>query len=237
MRMIVRDYAMEVFFFSTMLDILLLLIGLVAVTFPAPTLDGKTSLDNAFALDRNQAIKDVSLLIPHHGGRGPLEGTLKAALRLFPPEKIFVCHNGPSDAPLDCGKVMDTYTCVQEVSEWYRRHCGNPNIPPIHYVWSCEGNKTLAVFLTCLMFSKDKYVALMDNDCLLPKDLSMPIHAIDQKEKVKAYAYLIRASNVWQADGCRNIWPAYQDLEYKKASVCFVFTVFEMFIRCDCHAC
>jgi hypothetical protein len=91
-----------------------------------------------------------------------------------------------------------------------------------------QGNKSLAFFMTALIACKKKYsiplflprqpsfhycvwkshsyrlccdlVMLLDNDTLLPSDMFIPIHWLEQNEKIRALAFTIRAQNLRNAD-------------------------------------
>ena len=46
----------------------------------------------------------------------------------------------------------------------------------INYMFSCEGNKTLSVYVTAVKKCKGmKYIMMIDNDVMLPKDLYIPM--------------------------------------------------------------
>jgi cellulose synthase/poly-beta-1,6-N-acetylglucosamine synthase-like glycosyltransferase len=221
---LLRNYIFWIFFFATILDSILFVLSLVAVDYPNPPLEGVPALDLQFYANRTQALRDCALIIPHYGPSGPIEASLKYALQLFPPDKIYVCHNGPSNAPMDrAGKLLDTYNCVKRVSQWYREQTGRMDAPDINYTWTSEGSKSASIFEGVLFASREKYVCVMDNDCLLPKDLSIPTILMERKDRVHALAFVIRAANFYCADGKRNLWPAYQDLEYKKAALAKLF--------------
>eukprot|EP00762_Andalucia_godoyi_P004659 ANDGO_03581.mRNA.1 hypothetical protein Pmar_PMAR025770 len=223
-RLILRKYIFWVFFFATILDSILFLLSIIAVTYPNPPLEGVEELDTQFYANRSEALRDCALIIPHYGPEGPIEATLKCALQIFPPDKIYVCHNGPSNAPFDrSGMLLNTFDCVKRVSEWYREQTGRPNAPDINYTWTSEGSKSGAIFEGVLFASREKYVCIMDNDCLLPKDLAIPTYLMERKDKVKALSFVIRAANTYKSDGSINFWPALQDLEYKKAALAKLF--------------
>eukprot|EP01028_Stygiella_incarcerata_P002747 TRINITY_DN1521_c0_g2_i5.p1 TRINITY_DN1521_c0_g2~~TRINITY_DN1521_c0_g2_i5.p1 ORF type:complete len:584 (-),score=124.95 TRINITY_DN1521_c0_g2_i5:76-1827(-) len=190
--------------------------GLFILSYPKPSLEGAKDVDMKFFTSRQDALKDTALLVAHFGPRGPLEATLKAGLEIFPPENIYVCHNGPSEAPFDGGIIGDTMKCVSDISEWYSSILGS-SVRNIKYTWTANGNKSLAFFMTALIACKKKYIMLLDNDTLLPSDMFIPIHWLEQSPKIRALAFTIRAQNLRNADGTRNLLAELQDLEYKKS--------------------
>lgn len=219
-RWLFRNYVFEIFLFATFLDIAIMAFSIMLTRYPDPPLDGDPAIDEKFFKRRVKALQNCALLIAHYGPRATIEATLKYALQMFPPDKIYVGHNGPSDAPYDQkGKEMDTFLCTREVSDWYREVSGDPNAPNINYCWIAEGNKPASFFEAALFGSREKYVCIMDNDCLLQKDLDVPMHIMEDKKSVVAMGFVVRASNIWKADNTRNWLPSYQDLEYKKAGM------------------
>lgn len=247
-----RDYSAWIVLSNAFLDIGLLLLALICVDYPMPSKDssktavgkagdsqpreeiGKSGLVATDAGEQNQnlnspnLIKDCVLVIPHHGPRGPLEATLRAAVRLFPAENIIVCHNGNGLVPVDGGKdaVLDTYKCCAEVYGVDQPDEDEGRKSTVRYVWIGEGNKSMAVYLGTLLAceSHHRYVCVMDNDCCLPQDLHIPIDVMEKNDTVRAVGFAIRPSNVWNTTGTRrNAWPMYQDIEYKKAGIVKLF--------------
>jgi hypothetical protein len=217
-RSILRNYAVLLFFGTTLLDMALLIVGLFTVAYPSPTLDGDPKVDAKFYAQRANDVKDVAVLIAHYGATGPIEATLKAALEIFPPDRIYLCHNAPSDAPMDPGGTPgDSLNTVRSVSNWYREQTNITDAPDINYTWTAAGNKTLALFQTARHVCTQKYVIIMDNDCELPKDLLIPTHWFDEYNKV--IAFTIRAQNTRRADSSTNFLTTFQDMEYKKAGL------------------
>jgi len=64
-----------------------------------------------------------------------------------------------------------------------------------------------------------KYIMMIDNDVVLPKDLYIPMSIFKdpQSEHVKALAFTIKAMNPFNRSGHHNWVAAMQDIEYKKA--------------------
>jgi hypothetical protein len=214
LRYLLRSHVVILFFASTFLDVILLVIALFAVIYPFPTLDGDPDVDAKFFDQRLNQVKDVGVLIAHHGGVGPLEATLKAALEIFPPNRIYVCHNGSSDAPSDQGMSLQL---TRDVSAWYRQQTGDTSARDINYAWVGVGNKTLAWYQIARHVCGEKFLLVMDNDCELPKDLLIPVHWLEAD--YKAVAFTIRAQNTQRADSSSNILTVLQDFEYKKTGV------------------
>eukprot|EP00762_Andalucia_godoyi_P006980 ANDGO_07653.mRNA.1 hypothetical protein Pmar_PMAR023743 len=217
-----RHYALLMFFGTTLLDLLLMLVGLFAVQYPAPTLDGNAQVDEKFFDQRAMDVRDVAVLIAHYGCTGPIEATLKAALEIFEPGHIFLCHNGPSDAPIDPGVGSngpgDSLRTVREVSQWYREQTGRADVPDINYCWTTAGNKSLALFQVARFACRYSRVLIMDNDCQLPKDIRIPVHWF-REDGTQAIAFTIRAQNTRKADASINMITTFQDIEYKKAGL------------------
>eukprot|EP00762_Andalucia_godoyi_P006211 ANDGO_01650.mRNA.1 hypothetical protein Pmar_PMAR028345 len=204
------------------MDLGLMFIALIAVSYPLPTNTGNKEVDEAIHQDRAKKLEDCALLIAHFGPRGPLEATLKAAVNLFPLDNIFVCHNGNAIVPNDGKLILDTFSCCKEVTEQFKS--SKPGAEgAIRYVWSAEGNKSIAIYLASLLSCKQKYVCVMDNDCILPEDLQLPTELMEIKENVRGVGFSIRASNIHKVDTRPNFWPVFQDIEYKKAGITKLF--------------
>ncbi|KAL0235539.1 hypothetical protein GEMRC1_002121 [Eukaryota sp. GEM-RC1] len=156
-------------------------------------------------IKRQEQIVDCALLITTHKSADIIETTLKAALKIFPPQNIHICDNGNSKSPLD-----NTKQVVFKLN------------PSINYHWIPVGNKTLSTWYTCQYFITSKYVLTTDDDVLLPQDLVIPFEEFDDG-LTKCLAFTIRAENLSDSAGKRNLLTHMQDLEYKLAGLFKLF--------------
>ena len=167
---ILRDYWLILYIGVAILEIALFMLALVAIRWPAVPLQSFD--DQNFADQREKDIREhkICLLIAHYGGAGSLEETLRAALNVFPPDHIFVCHNAAREHPYDQGAAGDTLRMMHRLERELKLTAS------FGYAWTCEGNKTLAVYSNALKMCKEmKYCMMIDNDVLLPHDLIFPI--------------------------------------------------------------
>jgi hypothetical protein len=136
--------------------------------------------------------------------------TLECALRVFPPDHIFVCDNGNSIAPVDT---------TQAVASGIH--------PDIHYLYIPEGNKTIS-FYWCNRYwipylesmgrvRKFLYAVIIDDDVPLPPDLHIPIARLRADPRIRAVHYPITAMST--DGGQSGILVKCQDIEYKLAAV------------------
>ena len=98
--------------------------------------------------------------------------TLRSALRVFPPEAIFVCDNGNSLHPVDRTQ-QTTYDVSKEFYPDGKRL--------MQYLYIPEGNKTHAMYWTteywipelvaCGKCPEFQYAMMIDDDVPLPPDL------------------------------------------------------------------
>ncbi|PHH90864.1 hypothetical protein CDD83_2420 [Cordyceps sp. RAO-2017] len=139
-----------------------------------------------------QRKRETALLIPCHKSAGILPGTLRAALRIFPPENVFVVANGDSATPLD------------NTADVCRAH-------GVHHVWSPVGSKLVAQFVGCFAAERFKYVLMIDDDCALPPDF--PVVSDRIAGRVRCVGYTIKSVGAASSRGtaCQQA----QDLEYK----------------------
>ena len=142
--------------------------------------------------------------------------TLRSALRVFPPNHIFVCDNGSSIQPSD-----HTQTVTESVH------------PAINYLYIPEGNKTIAFYWTnrywvpflesCGRVPKFTYAVIIDDDVPLPPDLHIPHARLRENKNIKAVHYPITAA-VFDAKtpggiARGGVMVQCQDIEYKLAAV------------------
>jgi len=142
--MIVRNYWLTMYYGIAILEITLFMFATLAVAWPSPPQDSFD--DKSFRDRRTQDIKKhkVALLIAHYGNFGALADTLEPALEVFPPENIFVCHNANFRHPFDKGAIGDTLEKMRAVETKLGL------TKRINYMFSCEGNKTLALYVLTL---------------------------------------------------------------------------------------
>jgi hypothetical protein len=135
--------------------------------------------------------------------------TLKSALRVFPPNHIFVCDNGSSISPVDHTEMVAK------------------NIhPAINYLYIPEGNKTISFYWTNRYWipfleragriPKFLYAVIIDDDVPLPPDLHIPYELLKENRNIKAVHYPITATS---PDGKPGLMVRCQDIEYKLAAV------------------
>ena len=135
--------------------------------------------------------------------------TLKSALRVFPPNHIFVCDNGASITPADCTEMV-----ARSVH------------PAINYLYIPEGNKTISFYWTnryWIPFLEKHgripnflYAVIIDDDVPLPSDLHIPYELLRENRNIKAVHYPITATS---PDGKPGLMVRCQDIEYKLAAV------------------
>ncbi|KAM5343840.1 hypothetical protein ACJ41O_012377 [Fusarium nematophilum] len=139
-----------------------------------------------------QSARDTALLIPCYKAAGIIGPTLEAAIKIFPPQNIFVIANGNSPEPLDN---------TEEVCKSYG----------VNHIWSPVGSKIVAQFVGCYAAKHFKNALLIDDDCALPPNF--PIVSDRLKGKVKCIGYALKSV------GPKSAKPTYcqraQDLEYK----------------------
>jgi hypothetical protein len=211
---VVRNYWSAMYFGVAILEMILFSAALLFIDWPMPP---RTSFDSEeFMQARTDDIRKnrVCLLIAHYGGYGALNDSLEPALAIFPPEHIFVCHNSNHLHPFDKGKAGQTLKKIRELerTRGLTKH--------INYAYSCEGNKTLAIYATALhKCTHMKYCMMIDNDVILPEDLHIPMDIFQDKNlsHVKALAFTIKASNPFNRAGTTNWVSAMQNIEYIKA--------------------
>ena len=147
--------------------------------------------EKALPLD-DPRVTQTALIIPCYKSAGLIEHTVKMALKVFPPQNIFVIANGNDPEPLDnTAEVVAPYG--------------------VNHVWSPVGSKIVAQFVGCYAAEKFKFVLLIDDDCALPPNF--PIVSDRLKGKVKCLGYTIKSVGPGSSKGtyCQQA----QDLEYK----------------------
>ncbi|KAF5007927.1 hypothetical protein FDECE_5843 [Fusarium decemcellulare] len=135
---------------------------------------------------------DTALLIPCYKAANIIGPTLEAAIKIFPPQSIFVIANGNSPQPLDN---------TEEVCKAFG----------VNHIWSPVGSKIVAQFVGCYAAKRFKNVLLIDDDCALPPNF--PIVGDRIKGNVKCIGYSIKSVGPASSKGtyCQQA----QDLEYK----------------------
>jgi len=148
-------------------------------------------------------------------GREQLRLTLAHAVKVVPPRYIFVCDNSIELKPPD-----RTIDCVKEFSE---QMGGDFN-----YLYMPVANKTIS-FAWALMrmvpaLTKAgvcpdfKYVLMIDDDVLIPRNFVIPYDRLREEEKLSAIAYSIEA--ITPNEGCYNqFWVTLQEMEYNNMGV------------------
>ncbi|KAJ5908373.1 hypothetical protein N7495_001055 [Penicillium taxi] len=167
------------------------------ILFESDPPSAESIVTNDVDLESNTAnAKSTALLIPCYKSAKIIGPTLKAALKVFPPENIFVIANGNSETPLD-----DT----EEVCRPYG----------VNHLWVPVGSKIVAQFAGCYAAKGFENVLLIDDDCALPPNF--PIVCDRLKGKVKCIGYTIKSVGPNSSKGtyCQQA----QDLEYKMSGL------------------
>lgn len=131
----------------------------------------------------------VALLIPCYKSGKIIGATLKAALKRFPQENIFMIANGNSPTPLDnIGDVCAEYG--------------------ISHTWPPLGSKIIAQFVVAKRFN---HILLIYDDCLLPP--TFPLGTDRFSKRIKCIGYNITSVSLEGNKG--TLVQQAQDLEYK----------------------
>ncbi|KAL0219039.1 hypothetical protein P9112_004692 [Eukaryota sp. TZLM1-RC] len=142
------------------------------------------------------------------------EKTLKMASMLVPDGQVFVCHNSRGAAPAAGDRTIDV---VSKVAQWGRK---------ISYVYVPVGNKTLALLWTAKYWLPPNIdtVVIMDDDIILPPDMSFQINKLSNKSVAGAVPIIRTAPNK-DSKGFRRrsllVWM--QDVEYLLAGFSKLF--------------
>ncbi|RAL05343.1 uncharacterized protein BO80DRAFT_134921 [Aspergillus ibericus CBS 121593] len=155
-----------------------------------PPVDSNTA-DEDLERNRNSA-KTTALLIPCYKSAGIIGPTLDAALRIFPPENIFVIANGNAPEPLDN---------TEEVCRPYG----------VNHLWCPVGSKIIAQFVGCYAAKDFPHVLLIDDDCALPPNF--PVVSDRLKGRIQSIGYTIKSVGPGSSRG--TLCQQAQDLEYK----------------------
>ena len=178
--------------------------------------DTESSRSDSLESVLDQALTaDCCLLIACHESclttekESSFRNTLTSALRVFPPNHIFVCDNGSSLHPVDTTEIV-----ARSI------HSG------INYLYIPEGNKTIAFYWTnrywipflekCDRIPHFKYALIIDDDVPLPPDLHIPHQRLLENPRIKAVHYPITAA---VSEGEGGFLIQCQDIEYKLAAV------------------
>jgi len=147
---------------------------------------------NAIDATKTPGVHNTALLIPCYKSTKIIGPTLVAALKIFPPDHIYVIANGNSPTPLD-----DT----EEV-------CGPYGV---NHIWCPVGGKIVAQFVGFYAAKHFENVLLIDDDCALPANF--PIVSDRMKGKIQCVGYTIKSVGPNSSRGtfCQQA----QDLEYK----------------------
>ncbi|KAL4874755.1 glycosyl transferase [Aspergillus karnatakaensis] len=142
---------------------------------------------------------NTALLIPTYRSAPILGRTLKAALKVFPPQNIYIVANGNSSRPLDN---------TEDICKVYG----------VNHIWSPVGSKIIALFVGCYAVKPFRSVLIMDDDCILPENFLVVASRLN--DQIRCIGYTIKAV----APGVESTWcQKAQDLEYKLAGLqrCF----------------
>ncbi|PYH82733.1 hypothetical protein BO82DRAFT_281380 [Aspergillus uvarum CBS 121591] len=149
-------------------------------------------LEGAKLEHNRKTAQDTALLIPCYKSANIIGPTLEAALRIFPPQNIFVIANGNAPEPLDNTEEM----C---------RPYG------VNHLWCPVGSKIIAQFVGCYAAKHFPNVLLIDDDCALPANF--PVVSDRLKGRVQCIGYTIKS--VGPASSRGTFCQQAQDLEYK----------------------
>ncbi|KAJ0413854.1 glycosyltransferase like family 2-domain-containing protein [Aspergillus carlsbadensis] len=147
-----------------------------------------------------QVPKSTALLIPTYRSAAILGRTLAAALRVFPPENIYIVANGNSSTPLDN---------TEEICRQYG----------VNHIWSPVGSKIVALFVGCYAVHRFRSVLVMDDDCLLPPNFTVAASRLSGRTQCIGYTIQAAGMDAKDATWCQKA----QDIEYKLAGLqrCF----------------
>ncbi|KAJ3459314.1 hypothetical protein FSOLCH5_014204 [Fusarium solani] len=140
----------------------------------------------------DQSVRKTALLIPCYKAANIIGPTLEAAVKIFPPQNIFVIANGNSPQPLD------------NTEDVCKPH-------GVNHIWSPVGSKIVAQFVGCYAAKHFKNVLLIDDDCALPPNF--PIVGDRLQDKVMCIGYAIKSVGPDSSRG--TLCQQAQDLEYK----------------------
>ncbi len=142
----------------------------------------------------------VALVIPAYKAAAVLPETIKAALKIFKPEQIFIIANGNSKEPTD-----NTADVCAEYG--------------VNHAWVPVGSKLVAEFIGVALASKYKYTMLIDDDVHLPPNI--PIVTDRLQGSTKCIGYTIKSTG---ADGIKGTFiQQCQDMEYKLSGLTRTF--------------
>ncbi|PRP82866.1 hypothetical protein PROFUN_04729 [Planoprotostelium fungivorum] len=198
------------------LDLGLLTSAMIFITWPPLPID--TIHRTAILLKRKKLVQNVGLLIACHNSAEALPQTLRAALRIFPPEHIFVGDNGNSPKPTDDSEEV----CRRISLEYQIQNDLPPESPKINYFYMPEGNKSLVFWYGAKYYCHFKYVMVIDDDVQLPPDLIIPMKRF-KIPGTKVLAFTICAENLHTHQGSPIYVSHWQDLEYKLAGFMKMF--------------
>ncbi|KAL9594820.1 MAG: hypothetical protein Q9219_006811 [cf. Caloplaca sp. 3 TL-2023] len=157
-----------------------------------PTRSTSESSDQA---KKTQA-SDTALLIPCYKSENLIAATLEAALKIFPPQNIFVIANGNSPTPLDnTAAVCERYG--------------------VSHTWSPIGSKIVAQYVGCYVSKQFPYTLLIDDDCLLPPNFPIVTDRIKGKTLCIGYTIKSVGPNSTKGTLCQQA----QDVEYKISGI------------------
>ncbi|KAL0221418.1 hypothetical protein RCL1_001272 [Eukaryota sp. TZLM3-RCL] len=142
------------------------------------------------------------------------ERTLRLASRSTGDGNVYVCHNANMSEPY---KNDGTVEVIQRIKEWGRT---------VNYVYVPTGNKTFSIQYVAkniLAYRPEiEYVVLMDDDVIIPSDMSWQTHRLTDPE-IAGAVITIRADmnrpekkNSWRR---RSLLVWFQDMEYMMAGL------------------
>lgn len=137
-------------------------------------------------------VMDTALIIPCYKSAELIGNTLISALKIFPPDHIYVVANGDSDEPTDN---------TEEICRYYG----------VNHMWSPIASKIVAQFVGCYAAKAFKNVLLIDDDCALPENF--PVVTDRLRGNVQCIGYTIKGVGPNSIKG--NFCQQAQDLEYK----------------------
>lgn len=143
---------------------------------------------------------EVALVIPAYKAAKILPETIKAALKIFKPEQIFIIANGNSPTPLD-----DTADVCKGFG--------------VNVAWVPIGSKITAEFVGVALTKNYKYVMLIDDDVHLPPNLPLVTNRI--QGQTKCIGYTIKSTGENGSKG--TLIQQCQDMEYKLSGLTRTF--------------
>ncbi|CAO1636509.1 unnamed protein product [Parajaminaea phylloscopi] len=139
---------------------------------------------------------DTALLIPCYKAAGALPNTIRAALKIFPAQSIFVVDNGNTEKGTDASEAV--------CAEW-----------GVNYLFVPVGSKIGAEYVGINQPKMEpfKYVMVIDDDVELPDNLPLVTERFEKNPRVGCVGYTLQSIGPNGTKG--TMVQQLQDLEYR----------------------